>query len=232
MSIAVIPARGGSKRIPKKNIREFFGKPMLAWSILAAQKTNIFEKIIVSTDDLEIKKIAEKYGAEVPFLRPKELSSDHAATAPVIAHAIKKINLKTNGDQWVCCIYPCAPLIFYEDIKNSLELVQKHKGDFIYPISDYAVPPQWALRLKKNNHLEYLNPGKEMIRSQDLEKLYFDAGQFYWGKASAWIEKKEMHSSGIGYPIKNSRAVDIDTLDDWKRAEALFKHLDIPSLYL
>jgi len=142
MSIAVIPARGGSKRIPKKNIREFFGKPMLAWSILAAQKTNIFEKIIVSTDDLEIKKIAEKYGAEVPFLRPKELSSDHAATAPVIAHAIKKINLKTNGDQWVCCIYPCAPLIFYEDIKNSLELVQKHKGDFIYPISDYAVPPQ------------------------------------------------------------------------------------------
>jgi len=231
MNLAVIPARGGSKRIPRKNIKDFCGKPMLAWSILAAQKTNIFERIIVSTDDLEIKEIAEKYGAEVPFFRPEELSNDYAATAPVIAHAINEINLGTYEDQWVCCIYPCAPLIFYEDLKNSLELAKKNQADFVYPISEFVVPPQWALRLKKNNHLEYLEPGKELIRSQDLEKLYFDAGQFYWGKADAWIDKKEMHSSGIGYPIQNSRAVDIDTLDDWQRAEALFNYLDISNLY-
>lgn len=227
MNLAVIPARGGSKRIPKKNIKDFCGKPIIAWSILAAQKTNLFEKIIVSTDDLEIKKTAEKYGAEVPFLRPKELSDDFTTTAPVIAHAINEINFKIDEDCWVCCIYPCAPLIFYDDIKNSLELAKKNKANFIYPVAEFSVPPQWALRLKKNNHLEYLDPGKELIRSQDLEKLYFDAGQFYWGKPREWVEKKEMHSSGIGYPIKGYRVVDIDTLDDWNKAQALFNYFEI-----
>lgn len=231
MNIAIIPARGGSKRIPRKNIKKFSGKPMLVWSILAAQKTNIFDRIIVSTDDLEIKDIAEKYGAEVPFIRPEELSNDFVGTLPVIEHAINKIDGGVYKNEWFCCIYPCAPLIFYEDLKNSLQSIKRSKADFIYPIAEFFTPPQWAVRLKKNNRLEYLDPGKELMRSQDLEKLYFDAGQFYWGKGRAWIDQKEMHSSGIGYLIQNSRAVDIDTLDDWNRAEAIFNYLKIADLY-
>ena len=225
MNIAIIPARGGSKRIPGKNIKDFSGLPIIAWSVKAARDAQIFDRIIVSTDDPEIKAISEQYGAEVPFMRPDDLSDDFTATAPVITHAINEVKEDIPDISWACCIYPCAPLIFFDDIKESLKIAIENDAEFIYPVSEFPVPPQWALKLTKNNYIEYLHPGSALIRSQDLEKLYFDAGQFYWGKVESWLARKDMHSCGVGFPIPNFRVSDIDTLDDWKRAELIFRHL-------
>ena len=225
MNIAIIPARGGSKRIPRKNIKDFCGKPMIAWAIDTAIKSSLFDHIIVSTDDEEIASIAMVHGAEAPFLRPLELSDDMTPTVPVVAHAVQEcINLGWNVD-YVCCIYPCVPFLVVDDLKKSFDILNDGNVNFIYPVAEYAHPIQRAMRQLKNAEMEFFSPQFELTRTQDLEKSYHDVGQFYWGMASSWLSHKKMHTDGLGMRIPNWRVIDIDNFDDWKRAELIFKAL-------
>ena len=225
MKIAVIPARGGSKRVPRKNIKDFCGRPIIYWSINVAQESKLFDHIIVSTDDEEIAEIARKCGAETPFMRPVELADDLTPTVPDVAHAIEScIDLGWIAD-YACCIYPCAPFLQVGDLLVALELAHVRKADFVYPVAEYAHPIQRAMRQLPDGGMQFLYPQFELTRTQDLEKSYHDAGQFYWGKASAWLANKKMHTAGLGMPIPNWRVVDVDTEDDWIRAEMMFKAL-------
>lgn len=223
MRIAVIPARGGSKRIPRKNVREFCGKPMIAWAISAAKRSRQFDRIVVSTDDDDIAAVARQWGAEIPFMRPASLSDDQTPTVPVIAHAIRLCRDAGCFADYVCCIYPCAPFLLASDLIAALRLVEEGGADFAYPVTEYAHPVQRAMRRLSSGKMQFLNEEYEMTRTQDLETAFHDAGQFYWGKASAWLEQKRMHVDGVGMPIPNWRVVDIDTMDDWKRAEQMFE---------
>ena len=222
MKVAIIPARGGSKRIPRKNIKHFFGKPMLAWSIEAAIKSKCFDQIICSTDDDEIANIAQEYGALTPFVRPKDLSDDHIGTIPVIAHAVEY--LQRNGDKidLSCCIYATAPFIQPIDLQKSLEKMQNNDLDYCFSVTSYPFPIQRSIRITSNKRSMMLQPEMYQKRSQDLEELYHDAGQFYWGKAKSWLTNPKIHSSGFGYVIPNWRVVDIDVDTDWHRAELLY----------
>lgn len=223
MNIAVIPARGGSKRIPRKNIRQFAGKPMIAYAIAAAQKSGLFEHIVVSTDDQEISAIARTQGAETPFVRPAELADDHTATVPVVAHAIQACELIGWKAKNVCCIYPCVPFIKVEDLAGALNLHERTDADYCFPVTKYTTPIQRALKQVDDGcRMLPFFPEFELVRTQDLTTAYHDAGQFYWGRRSAWLSNERIHSNGIGYVIPNCRVVDIDTEEDWVRAEILF----------
>lgn len=223
MKIAVIPARGGSKRMPRKNIKDFCGKPMIARAICAARESGLFDHIIVSTEDSEISELARAWGAATPFVRPSNLADDHTPTVPVVAHAVKScLDLGWTAD-YVCCIYPCVPFLQVSDLITGLDLALERNADFVYPVTEYAHPVQRAMRQLSGGKMQYYNPEYELTRTQDLEKSYHDAGQFYWGKASAWLEQKKMHTDGLGMPIPNWRVVDIDSSDDWLRAEQIYK---------
>jgi pseudaminic acid cytidylyltransferase len=221
-NVAIIPARGGSKRIPRKNIRMFADKPMIAHAINAAKASGLFEHIIVSTDDGEIATLARLWGAEIPFRRPANLADDFTSTVPVIAHAVRACLDLGWSVGYACCIYPCSPFISSDDLIATLAEAQAQDTDFIYSVTEFAHPVQRAMRHLPTGGMQFINPECELTRSQDLEKTYHDAGQFYWGKANAWLEHKKMHTDGLGYPIPNWRVIDIDTEDDWKRAELLF----------
>lgn len=221
MNIAVIPARGGSKRIPRKNIKSFDGKPMIAWAIDIAKASKQFEHIIVSSDDAEIISIANEYGASTPFIRPPDLSDDLSPTVPVIAHAVEECNKIGLSAKYVCCIYPGVPFMLADDLIDAYYLLKSTNSDFVYPVTEYPHPTQRAMRKLSNNKMQFIDSTCEMKRTQDLEPLFHDAGQFYWGKASAWTKQKKMHSDGIGMVIPSWRVVDIDTIDDWKRAELM-----------
>ncbi len=222
MNIVVIPARGGSKRIPRKNIKNFCGRPMIAWAISKARESGLFERVIVTTDDQEIAEVANAWGAETPFLRPKELADDLTPTVPVIAHAVGScLELGWIAEQ-VCCIYPCVPFLQVGDLIAALDLAQAQDADFVYPVTEYAHPIQRAMHQLPGGKMQFLNPEFELTRTQDLDKAYHDAGQFYWGKASAWLAHKKMHTDGLGLSIPNWRVVDIDSADDWRRAELIF----------
>jgi len=225
MNIAVIPARGGSKRIPRKNIREFAGKPMISYAITAAKQSGLFEHVIVSTDDQEIAKLAERWGAEIPFMRPKELSDDHTATAPVIAHAITESRRQGWQAEYVCCIYPAVPFLQVDDLIDSLQQLKQGDIPFSFPVTEFESAIQRALKRDGDGRLKPFYPEYELTRTQDLEKAYYDAGQFYWGKADDWMQNPKIHSQGMGYVIPNWRVVDIDTPDDWKRAELTYEVL-------
>lgn len=225
MKIAVIPARGGSKRIPRKNIKEFCGRPMISWAIKAAENSGLFDHIIVSTDDEEIAQIARDSGAETPFKRPVELADDLTPTVPVVAHAVESCIALGWDVNFACCIYPCAPSLQGSDLLAAYELAVAQNADFVYPVAEYAHPIQRAMRRLPDGAMQFYAPQFELTRTQDLEKSYHDAGQFYWGKSTAWLAKKKMHTAGLGMPIPNWRVVDIDTDDDWMRAELLFKAL-------
>jgi len=221
MRIAVIPARGGSKRIPRKNIKNFSGKPAISWSIAAAQASSLFEKIIVSTEDDQIAEVAQQYGALVPFRRPKELADDITATVPVMAHAVRAcIDLGWSVD-WACCIYPCSPFVQPQDLAEASALALSRDADFVYPITRYPHPVQRAMRMLPDSSVQFVQPEHELTRTQLLEPLFHDTGQFYFGKAAAWLEQKRMHTAGICIEIPSWRVVDIDTPDDWTRAELL-----------
>ena len=226
MKLAIIPARGGSKRIPRKNIKPFCGKPMMAWSIEAARLSGCFDHIIVSTDDGEIAELARQYGAEVPFMRPPELSDDYSGTIPVIAHAIDWMNRNTGAVSLACCIYATAPFVQPEDLKRGLSLLQDSGADYAFSVTSYAFPIQRAIRITPNARVEMFKPEHFNTRSQDLEEAFHDAGQFYWGRAAAWLSGKPLFSpAATPVVLPRHRVQDIDTLEDWERAEWLFKSM-------
>jgi len=221
MNIAIIPARGGSKRIPRKNIKVFCGKPMIAYAIAAAKESGLFDHIVVSTDDEEIAKIAKQWGAETPFVRPEELANDYTATVPVISHAIEACRALGWRFDNVCCIYPGVPFIQINDLIGALGRLAESTADYCFPVTEYPSAIQRALKLLGDGRMQPFYPEFEKTRTQDLETAYYDAGQFYWGQADAWLSNFNIHSSGLGYAIPNWRVVDIDTSDDWARAEML-----------
>jgi len=222
MKIAIIPARGGSKRIPLKNIREFAGKPMITHSIECAKRSKLFDKIIVSTDDKKIANIAVEYGAEVPFIRPEELSDDHCATTPVIAHAIRWLQNNGITPELVCCIYATAPFLNEKDLKEGLDLMESADWQYVFSATNFAFPIFRAFKQINDGGVEMFYPEHFQTRSQDLPEALHDAGQFYWGKPAAWLEGKRIfdkHSKPVVIP--RWRVQDIDTEDDWVRAEIL-----------
>lgn len=227
MNIAVIPARGGSKRIPRKNVKPFAGKPMIAHAIEAATCCEVLGRVVVSTDDDEIAKVARKYGAEVPFLRPAELADDHTPTVPVIAHAIEALAAMGERPDRVCCLYPCAPFIRQNELTSALDLLEAHDGNgYVFPIAAYPAPIQRALRLGHDGAVKPIAAEYALKRTQDLEPAYFDTGQFYWATAETWVRGEAIHGDALGLVIPESRAVDIDTPEDWERAERLYTAME------
>lgn len=227
MKLAVIPARGGSKRIPRKNIKTFCGKPMIAWSIEAAQKSACFDRIIVSTDDMEIADLARDCGAEVPFMRPADLSDDHTGTIPVIAHAIKQMQEGEEAPTAVCCIYATAPFVRAEDLRHGFEVLERNACDYAFSVTSYASPIQRAIRINKAGRAEMFYPEQFNARSQDLAEAYHDAGQFYWGRAAAWLAGRPVFSrDAIPIILPRSCVQDVDTLEDWVRAEWMFRAMN------
>ncbi|NJJ58722.1 pseudaminic acid cytidylyltransferase [Pseudomonas sp. B14(2022)] len=224
MKLAVIPARGGSKRIPRKNIKIFCGKPMIAWSIEAALQSGCFDKVIVSTDDEEIAEVARQYGASVPFMRPAELSDDYTGTIPVIRQAIEWCNANGFDPQQVCCLYATAPFISPEDLRRGLGILEQTGCQYAFSATSYAFPIQRAIRLTGSGHVEMFNAEHFNTRSQDLEESYHDAGQFYWGLAGAWLQERMIFSPDSSVVLlPRHRVQDIDTPEDWIRAEWLYK---------
>ncbi len=225
MNIAIIPARGGSKRIPKKNIKNFCGKPVIGYVISTAINSKLFDAVIVSTDDEEIKLKALELGAEVPFMRPKDISDDITPTVPVVAHAIRECISKNFVFSNVCCIYPASPLIQIRDIRSVYNLLLENPTNYCLPIAEYPSSIQRSFKINQNQRLEPFFPRNELNRTQDLEKAYYDCGQFYWGHKNTWLNSKYLHSNGIGFVIPSWRVVDIDNHDDWERAEFIFKYM-------
>lgn len=226
MNIAIIPARGGSKRIPRKNIKPFHGKPMIAYSIEAALNSGCFDKVIVSTDDQEIADVAVKYGAEVPFLRPENISDDFATTMDVMQHALQWCVDQDLEVDNVCCIYATAPFILPEYIKQGLEAVSSPHVEYAFSATSFPFAIQRAISVDQNGFVAMFSPEFANTRSQDLEEAYHDAGQFYWGKSSAFLAGKAIfspYSKAILLPRK--RVQDIDTPEDWELAETLFSVL-------
>jgi len=224
MKLCVIPARGGSKRIPRKNIKLFCGKPMITWSIEAALQSGSFDQVVVSTDDAEIADVARQYGAQVPFMRPRALADDHTATTAVVAHAIDWFATQGQMPQQVCCLYATAPFVSAEDLRRGLAMLTETGSDYAFAVTSYAFPIQRAIRITKANRVEMFNPEHFNTRSQDLEEAYHDAGQFYWGRASAWLANKMIFGpSSAPVILPRHRVQDIDTPEDWLRAEWLFK---------
>lgn len=223
-TLAVIPARGGSKRIPRKNVRPFLGKPMIARSIEAAQAAGVFDAVVVSTDDDEIAAVAVALGAEVPFRRPAVLADDHTATMPVIAHAIRWWEEHKGAVDYCCCVYATAVFVQPDFLCRGLEiLLSKPDAEFAFSVTSYAFPIFRALRIAESGRVEMFWPENELRRSQDLPEAWHDAGQFYWGRRNAFLGTGGFFSAK-SYPVVLPRHVvqDIDTPEDWERAEKLF----------
>jgi N-acylneuraminate cytidylyltransferase len=224
MNIAIIPARGGSKRIPRKNIKDFHGRPIIAYSIEAAFTSGCFDKVMVTTDDQEIADIALQYGADVPFLRPADIADDHATTLDVIAHAVSWY--KNHGEEItnVCCIYATAPFITAQTLQEGLAILTSNDVDYVFSATSFPFPIQRAIKFNDEQCIEMFQPEYLNTRSQDLEEAYHDAGQFYWGTESAFFQQKPLfsiRSKAVLLPRKHVQ--DIDTPEDWNFAEALFQ---------
>lgn len=226
MRIALIPARGGSKRIPRKNIKNFMGKPMIGWSIEAAVRSRVFDKIFVSTDDEEIATISRKYGAETPFTRPENLADDFSTTTDVVAHAIQWMKRDGLLVEAVCCIYPTAPFLESEKLTEGWEVFSTGKWDYVFSASTFPSPIQRSFKVGDEGEIEMYFPEFFSTRSQDLPVTYHDAAQFYWGKPSAWLARTPIFGRGsTAIAIARSKVQDIDTPEDWEQAELLGKLL-------
>lgn len=226
-AIAIIPARGGSKRVPRKNIKAFHGRPMIAYSIQAALESGLFTRVVVSTDDAEIAEVARSWGAEVPFLRPAELADDHAGTVEVIQHAVAALREQGEDFAYACCLYATAPFVTPADLARGLEILEGHPDKaYAFTVTDYASPVQRALRLRPDGGVESLYPEFYETRSQDLEPAFHDAGQFYWGRTEAWAQGAPLHAPhSLPIRLPRHRVQDIDTAEDWRRAEVMFAAL-------
>lgn len=225
-AIAIIPARGGSKRIPKKNIKLFHGKPLIAYSIETALKSNLFEKVIVSTDDIEIAKIAKKYGAEVPFIRPKELSDDFTGTVDVVNHTVTSLENQGEEYTYICTIYATAPFLQSKYLKKGYQKLKNSDAINAFSATSMPFPIQRTFKLNEKGRCEMFMPEHYMSRSQDLEEAYQDAGQFYWTNRTRQKENKnQIVFSDISIPILLPRYLvqDIDTPEDWQRAEIMYE---------
>ena len=224
-NLCIIPARIGSKRIPKKNIKSFFGKPIIAYSIEAAIKSNVFNEVMVSTDSNEIAVIAKKYGAEIPFFRSEKNSDDFATTYDVIEEVLIYYMNKGIKFDNVCCIYPCAPFVTSKKINLSFNKLNKDKLDTVFPIIEYSFPIQRAVKII-NDRVYFFDPKNLNTRSQDLENSFHDAGQFYWMKTERLLNNKKIISDNCGFIlISETEGQDIDKESDWKLAEFKFKLL-------
>jgi len=227
MNIAIIPARGGSKRIPGKNIKDFCGKPIIAWSIEVAKASGLFEHVLVSTDDTEIAEVAKIWGAEVPFIRPADIANDHAGTTEVITHATEWALNQGWPMSAVCCIYATAPFIQTDDLKRGLQALKSGNWAYALTATDYASPIFRAFQQRSDGGIEMFFPENFSTRSQDLPVALHDAGQFYWGRPSAWIEGLRVFDQySVPVIIPRWRVQDIDTPDDWLRAEVIHKLLE------
>ena len=223
--IAIIPARGGSKRIPKKNIKHFLGKPIIAYSIETAINSELFDEVMVSTDDDEIAKIALKYGATVPFLRSQKTANDFATTFDVIYEVLQEYNILNKKFDLSCCIYPCAPFVTKEKLAEGFQLLKENNYDSVFPIVPFSFPIQRALK-EKERKVSFFYPEFSLSRSQDLEKSYHDAGQFYWLNTKLCVEKKKILTDNSGSIILTElEGQDIDNEIDWKLAEIKYELL-------
>ncbi len=222
MRVAIIPARGGSKRIAGKNIRAFRGKPIIAWSIDAAKNSQMFDRVIVSTDDPEIAAVAKEWGAEVPFTRPTALSDDHTGVIPVIAHTTRWLQEHGSSPTAVCCIYATAPLIQGADLRAAFDRLEGGKWLYVFSATTFAYPIFRACERDAQGGLKMIFPEHFLTRSQDLPEAIHDAGQFYWGLPHAWMENRRIfdHWSSVVL-LPRWRVQDIDTPEDWVRAESL-----------
>lgn len=224
MKIAIIPARGGSKRIPRKNIKLFAGKPMIGYAIEAARACEVVDRVIVSTDDAEIAEVARAHGAELPFQRPAELADDHTPTVPVIAHAIEACRALGWDVSHACCIYPGVPFIRSDDLAAALQLLEASDDEgYVFPVTGFPSAIQRALRLAGDARVAPFHPEHVNTRTQDLEPGYFDAGQFYWAASGTWLAGLPVHANGRAIVLPEWRVVDIDNPADWERAEAMYR---------
>lgn len=227
MKIAVIPARGGSKRIPNKNIKNFCGKPIIAYSIEAAKQTGIFDRIIVSTDSEKIADVSRKYGAEIPFMRPSDLADDFSGTDAVVLHALEWMSRQSAYQaSYMCCIYATAPFVRPEFLLKGLEMLTKEKASTVFSVTTFSYPILRALKVAKTGRLKMFWPEYRLSRSQDLPKAYHDAGQFYWADAKRFLEERSFFAkNAIPFILPRYLVQDIDTPEDWERAELMFKTL-------
>lgn len=225
MNVAIIPARGGSKRIPGKNIKDFFGKPAIAYSIEAAIASRCFDRIIVSTDDEHIARVAISYGAEVPFIRPAEIADDFSTTGQVIKHALLWLAAQNVHLNLVCCLYACTPFISPDNIRQGLNILNANPDAyFCFPVCEYAFPIQRAISITENGRTKMFQPEYFAKRSQDMPQAYHDVGQFYWGRPIGYLSDTPMFSSfSIPIPISRRDVVDIDTEEDWHYAVQLYQ---------
>lgn len=226
-SVAIITARGGSKRIPRKNVKSFMGRPMLAYAIGAARESKLFDEVMVSTDDEEIAAIARAEGATVPFLRSAATANDFATTADVLAEVLSNYRERGRAFDEFCCIYPCVPFLTGEILRTAHEVFAQPETDTLMPVVRYSFPIQRAVKLNGAGYLEYREPENASRRSQDLEPTYHDVGMFYFVKTDAFLEKRSVVAGRTRlFEMPEARVQDIDTMDDWRMAEMKFRLLN------
>ena len=226
-TVAIIPARAGRNRIPRKNIKPFLGKPIIGYSIEAALQSGLFDKVIVSTDDVEITTVAKDCGAEVPFVRPAELSEDFSGTGSVVKHCLEWLKKQGFQPEFACCIYATAPFVQVRFLKEGLHrLVEAPDKAYAFSVTSFPFPIQRAIRINREGNVEAFHPEMVPVRSQDLEEAYHDAGQFYWGRTEAFLNDETIFSpSSLPIILPRYLVQDIDTQEDWKRAELMFAAL-------
>lgn len=223
-SVAIIPARGGSKRIPRKNIRSFLGRPIIAYSIAAARESGLFDQVIVSTDDEEIAEVARCHGAETPFLRPRELANDFAGTNAVVKHCLQWLESNATPVQYACCIYATAPFVQAASLREGFEKLVSSGKSYAFSVTSFPFPIQRAIMINRQGTVEPFSPEDVSARSQDLVEAFHDAGQFYWGQRNAFLNDVAIFSTeSVPVILPRHLVQDIDTEEDWRRAELMYK---------
>jgi N-acylneuraminate cytidylyltransferase len=228
LNVAVIPARGGSKRIPRKNVRTFAGKPMIGHAITVARESGMFSRVIVSTDDAEIAAVARSFGAQAPFMRPETLADDCTGTTEVVAHAVQWLRSEGEDPTAICCLYATAAFVRVEDLARGLALLNHGGWQYVFSATTFAAPVQRAFHRDARGGIEVLFPEHARTRSQDLREALHDAGQFYWARPEVWLACAPIFDAqSTVIQIPRWRVQDIDTEEDWTRAESMAAHLGL-----